>query len=365
MASLFLAEYNAPCPPVMFKRVRKRWRRSQPASSFEPNDAPSMDGPSSQQTPSTGDIGDLWKAALHEYHQLLHIDLRDKDAPFVRALEPCSTSDEVLEVIQNTSSFLNDRRLGKKQSRAIRRALKPLVHHLHIILNATAETASSLGVPGGKGIFAAVGILLNAAESVSAVYINIEKLLQRLRAYIKRLKVRVRVPLKSESKEIAVVALVKTLKTLASLTRIVQRGRMQQFLYALFSNTDEIGSASEGLEEVEVEEERMAIAELIVGVEHLSSSVRAVAVSTANFHQSMDGTLPTLARTDITTQAVLAGTRANQMQGEIMTEMLQTLLARTTALTPSNMSLPPTRMPRAFPASCAPYTLIRAGARNS
>ncbi|KZV75306.1 hypothetical protein PENSPDRAFT_600332 [Peniophora sp. CONT] len=322
----------------MLRLIRGRLRRARPLPLTRLQFHDSPDTPP-QEIPSTDDIGDLWKAALDEYHQALQIDLRNNDAPFIRDLGRCTTSGEVLEIIQNTSGLLSDKRQGKKPSRAIRRALKPIVHHLHIILDAAAETGSSLGVPGGKGIFAAVAILLKAADRVSAAFNDMEKLLQRLRAYVTRLKVRVRVPLKSESKDIAVMALVKILKTLASLTRIVQRGRIQHFLYALFSDTDEVGSAFEGLEEAAVEEERMAIAELVVGVEHMSSMIHVVDASIANLSQSLDVIRPTLELTNTTTRAILSEARDNRMHNEAMAEMLHTLLDRTIAST-SSITIP-------------------------
>ncbi|VDC03191.1 unnamed protein product [Peniophora sp. CBMAI 1063] len=262
---------------------------------------------------------------------MLQIDLRDKDAPFMRELASRSNAEQVLNIIQGISSRLSSMREGRKPTRAIRKALKPLVHNLQSILDATAETATSLGVPGGKGIFAAVA----AADRVSAALDDIEKLLRRLHSYVKRLKVRVRAPLGSESRELAVMTLTKILKMLAALTRIVQRGRIQHFLYALFTKTDEVGSAFDGLEETEVEEERMAIAELVVGVEQLTSMIRSMDSAVADVSQALDVLQPTLKDVNTLARAILVETRINDAQSA---SALQTLLNHAGAFPPSSIA---------------------------
>lgn len=111
---------------------------------------------------------------------------------------------------------------------------------------------SEQSVPGGKGIFAAVAVLMmvsykllfsqflltsmpgQAANRVSATLDDLEKLFERLCVYVERLQVRTSVPLENQSKKIAVKALVEVLKALALATRMLKRGRIRARLRHLY-----------------------------------------------------------------------------------------------------------------------------------
>ncbi|KZV67498.1 hypothetical protein PENSPDRAFT_49450 [Peniophora sp. CONT] len=221
---------------------------------------------------------DLWNSALEEYRLSLDVDLRDQTVSFIRELEQASTCDDILDVLQDTSECLSAKRRGHKLSRALRKALKPVINGLSAILNAGAETAAAVGVPGGKGIFAAVAVLLQAADRVSATYDSLAELFQHIRAYIERLQVKKGVIRTPVAQMISVRALVEVLKALELATKMMRGTRFQHFWRAIFSTSNAAQSALKKFENVVTEEERMAIAQLLARVDEISSEV---AISTS------------------------------------------------------------------------------------
>ena len=107
----------------------------------KPIDASSTTDPFSISTP---DVATLWAAALEQYTRSLKVDLHDPKVSFVRALDRCNSTEEILLVLQGAAARLSDKRRGGRAGRSLRETIKPVVHGLNVILNATAETASSL-----------------------------------------------------------------------------------------------------------------------------------------------------------------------------------------------------------------------------
>ncbi|KZV68791.1 hypothetical protein PENSPDRAFT_504967 [Peniophora sp. CONT] len=212
------------------------------------------------------DVSSLWIAAIKQYHRSLDVDLQDPSLSFIDSLRYCSTAEEILDVLQSTSSCLHNKRQGSKTSRTLRDVLKPVVYGLLAILDVGAEAASSTGVPGGKSIFAAIAVLLKAADSVRAAYDDLEKLFERLEAYVKRLQVRLQAPMRSGAREVAVTSLVEMLKALALATKMVRRNRVELFLRALFTRSSEVRAAIQDLEVLVSDEEKMAVTDVVVDV---------------------------------------------------------------------------------------------------
>lgn len=101
------------------------------------------DSPSEE--PSILSLSELLNAALDEYSRATDVDPRDRTNPFVQQLEQCSmTEADILDVLQNTSDGITSKRQGPEATRAIRKMLKPIVGGLCVILDASAETASSV-----------------------------------------------------------------------------------------------------------------------------------------------------------------------------------------------------------------------------
>ncbi|VDC02445.1 unnamed protein product [Peniophora sp. CBMAI 1063] len=286
------------------------------------------------ETPPAGhgqSLSDLWNTAFERYLHSLGLDAHNKNFSLFMELSYPTTSDTLLDKLQLASAHLSDNRRGSQRAHRFRQSLKPLVTGLLVLLDASAETASSLGVPGGKGIFAAVAILLEAAGRVSTAYDDLEKLFDRFCVYVERLQVRVRVPLTVESTEIAVKALIEMLKTFELATVMLRKGRIRHFLGALFTKSDDLEKALEALEDVTTEEERMAIAELIAGMHHLSADVQDVKTSLASLSRNIHDDRPMHERTEAATQVLLAGASNIQEQNTSLLNMVQTLLERVSA----------------------------------
>ncbi|VDB85607.1 unnamed protein product [Peniophora sp. CBMAI 1063] len=240
---------------------------------------------------STLSVDALWSAALEQYRRSLGVDLRDSTLTIADKLDRCSTAEDILDAFQDTLERLHNKRKGSKRTRALRDALKPVVYGLAIILDASAETASSLGVPGGKGVFAAIAILLKAADSVSVRFDDLMQLFDRLGAYVRRLQVRVQAPMSSPTRDIAVQALVEALKALALATQMLRKNRVVLFLGALGSKSDAIRTAIEDLETVVSDEERMAVTDVIVGMHELSTHVLDAGATSSRLAETSQGNL--------------------------------------------------------------------------
>ncbi|KZV65266.1 hypothetical protein PENSPDRAFT_136413 [Peniophora sp. CONT] len=132
---------------------------------------------------------DLWNEAIRCYQEETGMNLLK--LPFASDLLSRSrTTDEVIQYIEEQNdSFEAFRDRGRK----VLDVLKPIVHIVHLFIDAGAEGASKV-TPGGKAIFVAVGALLQAANGVSALYDAIELLLQKVNACLARIEVYLDLP---------------------------------------------------------------------------------------------------------------------------------------------------------------------------
>ncbi|VDB84609.1 unnamed protein product [Peniophora sp. CBMAI 1063] len=216
---------------------------------------------------------DLWTGALEEYRKIVGSDLLDPGHPFTLQIDHCESSDDLLTVIEGTMRRLGRKREGNELSRKLRQVLKPLVSGLKVVLEASGETASSLGVPGGKGVFVAVAILLKAADDASTTFDNVLKSLDGFRAYVQRMEIRVNAPMRQETRMIAIKTLAQMLRTLAIATKMIRKNRFERFLQALVATGDEIQIITRDIQSLHSEEERMEMTELIVGQSAMSSEI--------------------------------------------------------------------------------------------
>ncbi|VDC04283.1 unnamed protein product, partial [Peniophora sp. CBMAI 1063] len=268
---------------ILPRHKRFKYFNSSPSSS-----SPVMETPGYEShAGDSRDIDGIWQDALDQYRRSLPHDLNKLSERILGDLEACLTTAQIIDALEKTSESLDKRRNGNGLLSRLRAVLKPLVYGLSAILEAMGETAST-HVPGGKGIFVAVAILLKAAENVSAAFDDLERLLQRLQSFVERLTIRVHAPMKDGSRSVAVRALVKTLKAVDLATRLIQRGRMRLFVRALFTKHDEVTAALLSLEDVTTDEERMTIAELSVDMDKLTYAVRGVETSVSSL-QGMTG----------------------------------------------------------------------------
>ncbi|VDC03187.1 unnamed protein product [Peniophora sp. CBMAI 1063] len=233
---------------------------------------------------TAGDMAGLWQDALDDYRRALVPDLHDLYGRVVGHLERCLTSEDILDLFERSLKSLDKQRSGNQSSLRLRAVLKPLVRGLVVVLDAVAETMSSLHAPGGKGIFAVIAVLLQTASRVSDVFDDLERLFKLMSEFVERLQVRVRVPLKQSSRKIVVRALVVILKTFGSATRMLTRGRIRHFMQILFSKKNELDAALKAVEAVTSEEERMAITEVVVDMHRSSAGVDQISQDISNMN---------------------------------------------------------------------------------
>ncbi|KZV68451.1 hypothetical protein PENSPDRAFT_687223 [Peniophora sp. CONT] len=312
--------------------LRRRTDRPSPHRSFMTAEGSVLVPRQSSSAPLEGD--DIWNYALNEYRACLDIDLRDNASSLARDLELCSNTDEILDVLQDASECLSDRRQGSKASRVLRGALRPVVDGLSAILNTSAETASGIGVPGGKGIFTAIAVLLKAADGVSATYDDLKELFGRLTVYIERLQQRIKAPMAGGTRKIVIKTLVEVLRALETATRMIRKGRIEIFLNTLFTKSKDVQSAIQNLETIMMDEERMAITDVVVGMHELSSDVLGIRTSLTTLATGNEELQQVVQRTDLTTQNILARLEAQReirrrrSIDEAMYGMLQELINR-------------------------------------
>ncbi|VDB94191.1 unnamed protein product [Peniophora sp. CBMAI 1063] len=254
----------------------------------------------------------LLNAALGEYRQSLNGTLLSEYESLIGDFARCATCDETLDVLRRTSQRLKASRQGSRTSQALAKAIAPLVRGLNAVLETVSETASSAGVPGGKGIFAAIAVLLKAADRTQLTSDHLEKLFARMHTCVERLAVRLPAPMSKAAENVAVKLLVQTLTVLALATKATQRSYARRFLDELIGRPNAVQLALEALEEITAEELGLSIAEISVGVRHLQTDVQTM----QTVQRLPDDIRPILEHTNNTTEAI-------RIQGRAMFNMLE------------------------------------------
>ncbi|VDB96030.1 unnamed protein product [Peniophora sp. CBMAI 1063] len=287
-----------------------RSRSSPQAGSDHTATLAALDVSSSNSEPSestaTTNLNKLLRAAFDEYHRITGVDITNPNDPLVQAIQSClnDDTDALLDVLESASRTFRDGRKGNRGPRKLRDALKPILHGLCVLLDASAETASSAGLPGGKGIFAAIGVLLMTAERVGAKLDDMEKVFECLGAYVSQLQVRVKAPLSQQARDLAIHGLVMMLQSLALSTRILCQGRIKMFVKTLLTKSGDVQEALQRLRAHAVDTEMMSIAEITVGVHDLSVASRHVGAT-------LHAVKSIVERIDTTTQALVKRATTN------------------------------------------------------
>ena len=93
---------------------------------------------------SPSDVNALRDTAVEQYERSLEVDLHDPSISFINDLQQCSTTDEILDILSSAATCLGNKHRGGRVGRSLREVIKPVVHGLSVIFNATAETVSSI-----------------------------------------------------------------------------------------------------------------------------------------------------------------------------------------------------------------------------
>ncbi|KAF7373268.1 hypothetical protein MSAN_00535700 [Mycena sanguinolenta] len=230
----------------------------------------------------------LWDDAFDVYKDRTGIDLRHENNDFALRLRGCDSAASVLDILQKIASGFLEYREGSQKWRKFRRNLKPVITVIARFIDAAAEGAASVSVPGGKAIFVAFGVLLKATQGVSKKFDALIDLLERLGFYFKQLSIRSDVPLRKESKSIVVEILVEMLKALALATQMMKRSRIKHFVQELFEE-DDMKAVVDRLDKLMIIESSMMAVETFRMVYQTGSVLEDVILATSSIQrQNLD-----------------------------------------------------------------------------
>ncbi|KAH8977019.1 hypothetical protein EDB86DRAFT_3110254 [Lactarius hatsudake] len=130
-----------------------------------------------------------------------------------------------------------------------------------------------VAVPSAKAVFTGIGILLAAAKDVWASHDALVNLFERIQFFLKRLGVHTRVSPTKNMVEILVKIMAEVIGILSIATREMQQSRTKTYLRKLLGRTD-IEDALKKLDSLTQEEVRMAIAQVLQGINELQYDVK-------------------------------------------------------------------------------------------
>ncbi|VDC07217.1 unnamed protein product [Peniophora sp. CBMAI 1063] len=250
-----------------------------PSSTF--NDGPSIDTlaprPLSTSFHPHDDLADLWEEAIEQFKAVAGVDLTDKDAELHRRLEGCTDSPGVVTVLNETLEKFKAYRdpapdsSGAKLRRVLRRTVRTVLRAG--VVDASGEASAAMAIPGGKAIFVAMGVLLQATQGVSDRFDAVILLLQKFEAYMTRLDVRLQAPLVQATRSHTVKILIEMLGAFAIAIDMMRRHRIKHFISVLTGGGQDVSGALQRLETLQAEDTRLSLAELHLGVHSLSLSV--------------------------------------------------------------------------------------------
>ncbi|VDC07212.1 unnamed protein product [Peniophora sp. CBMAI 1063] len=221
---------------------------------------------------------DLWNDALLKYKTTTAIDLTDPTSPLYRSLANCFSHHAILSALNgliNKFTAYRDPSPNSSGTR-IRAALGRVVRAVLRagVIDVGGETAAALAIPGGKAIFVALGALLQATEGVTDRFDAVLLLLHNLESYMVRLDVRLNAPLVPAAREHTVKILVEMLDTFAMATRMMRRNRARHFMTVLTGGGQDVKAAIGRFEGLMVEDTRLSLAEVHIGIQTLSTSLQ-------------------------------------------------------------------------------------------
>ncbi|KAJ7026251.1 hypothetical protein C8F04DRAFT_1297876 [Mycena alexandri] len=197
---------------------------------------------------STDPFLELWKAATEKY---------EKETVNVQnhPLASCDIPDAVLDALDHKLRNFEEYREKKEK---LRQWLKPMLHLIGS-LSATAGEAVGVPVPFAKAGFVALGVLVQAAEDVSARYDCIINLCELLHSFLERLRVYMSAQLLDGMREVVIRILVHLLSVFALVTKEIKHARLVSYFRVLIGKT-EIRDALEKLDNLIRAEQSMGIA---------------------------------------------------------------------------------------------------------
>ncbi|KAH9022787.1 hypothetical protein EDB85DRAFT_1895112 [Lactarius pseudohatsudake] len=217
---------------------------------------------SSQTAVSSSQFESIFSAALNKFTEKTGKNLLDDW--LAKELQSCDSVEAVMDIIQGQAKafdkFMNG---GSKLMKWIQSS----VHVLHTISAALGDGVGAV-VPSAKAVFTGIGILLAAAKDVRASHEALADLFERIQFFLKRLGVHTRISPTKDMVEILVKIMAEVIAILSTATKEMQQSKTKAYLRKLLGRTD-IEDALKKLDSLTQEEVRMAIAQVLQGVNEL------------------------------------------------------------------------------------------------
>ncbi|KAF8471652.1 hypothetical protein DFH94DRAFT_684803 [Russula ochroleuca] len=226
----------------------------------------------------------IFDSALEVYKKKTGKDLTSH--PLLGSFENCQSPDAILTVL-HAQIFGS----GQPQSSGdkLLAQLNPTINVLSAFSVTIGGVVSSAYPPVGV-IFTGIGILLSAASAVGASRDLLLGLFERIENIFRRLEIYVNVPRTSGMTDVIVKVMVEVLSILAIATKEINQRRTKIFLKKLAGKT-EIEDALRRLEEVTLEEARMAAAEALKAIHGVGSNVQDTLKAVEDRMRDMEGVL--------------------------------------------------------------------------
>ncbi|KAH9040412.1 hypothetical protein EDB85DRAFT_1886932 [Lactarius pseudohatsudake] len=223
--------------------------------------------PSSRTPVSSSQFEPILVGALSEYKEITGNDLLDDW--LAKELQSCESVEAVLDIIRGQAEAFDKFRNGSKK------LMKWIDSSVHVLYTISATLGDGVGVvvSSAKAVFTGIGVLLAAVKDVRASHDALADLFERVEFFLKRLGVHTRISATRDMVEILVKIMAEVIVILSIATKEMQRSRTKIYLRKLLGRTD-IEDALKRLDILTQEEVRMAIAQVLKGIDRLKDGAQ-------------------------------------------------------------------------------------------
>ncbi|KAH9056836.1 hypothetical protein EDB87DRAFT_1165885 [Lactarius vividus] len=225
---------------------------------------------SSSQTPvSSSQFESIISAALNEFKKKTGKSLLDDQ--LAKELQSCNSVEAVMVIIQGQAEAFDKFRNGGGK------LLKWISSSVHVLYTISATLGDGVGAvfPSAKAVFTGIGLLLAVAKDVRASHDALVDLFERIQFFLKRLGVHTRISPTKDMVEILVKIMAEVISILSIATKEMQQSKTNIYFRKLLGRTD-IEDALKKLDDLTQEEVRMAIAQVLQGINELKDVTKKV-----------------------------------------------------------------------------------------
>ncbi|KIK60102.1 hypothetical protein GYMLUDRAFT_244542 [Collybiopsis luxurians FD-317 M1] len=195
--------------------------------------------------PVTNDFEKLWVKALVSYKEQTGRNLYQVQ---VAQFPDHPSVDNIVSILETKSKGF---KAFREKDKNIRKVLKPFVRLVEMF-NDTVGDMASASVPGGKAIFVAFGVLLEATKGVTEVYDALEELSEKLQDALTRIELHFNTDSKPSSRlrDIFIEMLVQVLHVFGFLIKYPE-SKAKKTLHVFWQRSKDLGKSLLGEKEVQ------------------------------------------------------------------------------------------------------------------